>query len=374
MMNDMHLRLGEVLIDAGVLQPEQLEKALALQKKRQLRLGTILLQEDFVSEPQLIQALSRRLSIPWVNLWHIDIPDELLDLVPVSVAEEFFLIPIYIRTTGDGEKSLYVAMNDPTDDSALRFVAAAAGLSVKPMIAGPSDISAAIRAYYYGEEEIYSGLGPVSPRSSSIPPPPPIFTSNQPPPPTPQVMRQVSAPPPPPAPQQMENAKTVEVPKKVPPPTPQAADKEMDTELREKDVSELITDADEKANAAEPAADAPLAVALEDDDDKQRVQREVEKHMFGVGSDKKRRALSMTLLDGTTIDFGGGAKKKPSSNKLTKDEFLACLKAAADDPSMKDLLPSDRWEDYMSTLLEILFRKHLVFFDEFINELKKNKD
>ena len=152
-MAKARLRLGETLVEAGVLTQEALNQALAIQKKTQLRLGTILLQEGFVTESQLVQALSLKLSIPWVSLWRIDIPDDLLDLVPANVAEEFFLMPIYIRRTKSGDRALYVAMNDPTDDDALRFVSAMSGLIVKPMIAGPTDIASAIRTYYYDEEE-----------------------------------------------------------------------------------------------------------------------------------------------------------------------------------------------------------------------------
>jgi type IV pilus assembly protein PilB len=111
-MSESRLRLGDTLVEAGVITKEQLGRALELQKERQLRLGTILLQEGFVAESQLVQALSLKLSIPWVSLWRIDIEDEMLDMVPANVAEEFFLIPIYIRTTAEGERALYVAMRE----------------------------------------------------------------------------------------------------------------------------------------------------------------------------------------------------------------------------------------------------------------------
>jgi len=167
-MSQQRLRLGETLLDAGLITQESLNRALAIQKERQLRLGTILLQEGFISEPQLLQALSRNLSIPWVSLWRLDIPDDVLKLVPANVAEEFFLIPIYIRSEKSGRRALYVAMNDPSDEDAMRFVAASSGMDVKPMIAGPTDISAAIRYYYYGEEAP-AAPPPVTTRSS-VPP------------------------------------------------------------------------------------------------------------------------------------------------------------------------------------------------------------
>ncbi len=364
------LRLGEILVEANVLTPENLENALALQKKRQLRLGTILLQEDFVSEPQLVQALSRRLSIPWVSLWHIDIPDELLDLVPASVAEEFFLIPIYIRTTGSGEKALYVAMNDPTDDAALRFVSASSGMTVKPMIAGPSDISAAIRVYYYGEEELSEEPPFPGSSNSSIPPPPPQpgVRAQAAPPPAPPTAREGSlSPPPPPS--------MTAVPEQEPEEEIDTLDTQDLTSLPP-DVLEPLDEDDDEA-VEEPLESTPpeeALAALENvEDEKQRAQREVEKHMFGVGRNKKPGGISLTLLDGTMIAFGGAAQKKPSADSFTREDLIAGLRAAADNTPMDDFLPSDRWEHYTAALLEILFRKHLVFFDEFVEELKKQK-
>ncbi len=360
-MSDTHLRLGEVLIEAGVLNSESLKTVLALQKKRQLRLGTILLQEEFVTEPQLVQALSRRLSIPWVSLYHIDIPDELLDLVPASVAEEFFLIPIYIRTTGSGEKALYVAMNDPTDDSALRFVSASAGMTVKPMIAGPSDISAAIRFYYYGEEEPSEIPAPGISTYSSVPPAPPL------PPPSSSLPRDGSVPPPPPpaiTPNEDVRADAPSIPDEEP---EQLQTEDLVTIPPEEEPEPEVTD-------SIPVADDATVAALESEgNDKQRAQRDVEKHMFGVGGGKARGGIALTLLDGTTIAFGGAAQQNAPSDQFTKEDLIAGLRAAANGTPMEDFLPSDRWEDYMATLLEILFNKHLVFFDEFMEAIKKKK-
>jgi hypothetical protein len=353
------LRLGEILIEAGVLKPDQLQTALDLQKKRQLRLGTILLQEGFVSEPQLVQALSRRLSIPWVSLWHIDVADELLELVPASVAEEFFLIPIYIRATFTGERALYVAMNDPTDDSALRFVAATAGMPVKPMIAGPSDLAAAIRFYYYGEEEEEEVVespppapaaqqSPAAPKTASVPPPPPAQA------------RPSAAPPPPPADVGATGEEEVAV---------DAGTLSMSEETPSGSEEGAEEDGEE-GRVEDEASDPVQALEGNDDEEKQRAQREVEKHMFGVGP-KRAGGFSLTLLDGTTIGFGGAQKKKPGADSFEKEDLIAGLRAAAKGTPLEDFLPSDKWEDYMAALLEILFKKHLVFFEEYLAEIKK---
>jgi type IV pilus assembly protein PilB len=337
-MEEKRLRLGEILVDAGVLKKEQLDAALVLQKKRGIRLGQVLLQEGFISEPQLVQALSRRLSIPWVSLDHVDIADDLLELVPVNVAEEFFLIPVYVQSLDRKNRTLFVAMNDPTDDVALRFVSASAGMPVKPMVAGPSDISAAILTHYYGEEEA-DYAAPMIHSSSA---PPPVFFSGP------------SAPPDPDAPasgedgmSQFKHISEIEV---------------SDTEL-------MLSD--EFDPSGELREIEEMVETRHDDVVKQkRLQREVEKHMFGVGS--RRRGMSLTLLDGTRIEFGGASRKSDRPrDALSKEELVAGLRAAAAGTPMEGFLPAEKWEDYMAALLHILFKKNLIFFEEFIAELNR---
>src|SRR5690606_1238306 len=88
--------------------------------------------------------------IPWVNLYHIDFSRELLEKVPADIAEEFRLIPVYVRHVRRQGDTLYVAMDDPLNLDALQKVADASGLPVKPMVAAPTDIENAIRVYYLG--------------------------------------------------------------------------------------------------------------------------------------------------------------------------------------------------------------------------------
>jgi type IV pilus assembly protein PilB len=374
-MTETRLRLGETLVEAGVITAETLKRALELQKERQLRLGTILLQEGFVTESQLVQALSLKLSIPWVSLWRIDIPDELLDLVPVNVAEEFFLIPIYIRTTKGGERALYVAMNDPTDDNALRFVAAAAGMPVKPMIAGPSDLSSAIRFYYYGEEQAPPSVpppaSPVVPHpvassgeAGAAPPPPPSSTArsrpSKPPPPRP------SAPTGGPPEDEIEEIDGAELEDDQPGQIAQ----EGGSDTAEKPDGPAVVDRVAAADTAGEAQAADKVFA-----DKTSAQREAERRLFGVGRARPTTGFALTLLDGTQISFGHVKRQKASSlldpgAKLTQDDLLAGLRAAARGTDLDGFLPSDRWEAYTAALLGVLMRKHLVFFEEFSKELE----
>ncbi|NMC70460.1 MAG: hypothetical protein GYA57_10400 [Myxococcales bacterium] len=185
-MDAKRLRIGELLIEAGVLNHAQLRQALDLQKQQPRPLGVILVENRFVTEAQLIQALSRQLSIPWVSLWHVDVAPELLAIVTREEAERHHILPIYARTVRGERPALFVAMDDPTNQQALDFVREVAGMDVRPMIAAPTDLRQAIKALYSGEEE--------DEEEPEAPMPPPIMPRRSAPPPPPR------AAPPPPAP------------------------------------------------------------------------------------------------------------------------------------------------------------------------------
>ncbi|MRG91745.1 hypothetical protein [Polyangium spumosum] len=142
------LRLGQLLVDAGLLSQQDLDEVLALQKTDGRRLGTLLVERGHINETQLTQILSHQLSVPWVSLLHIEFSRQLLNLVPHHVAERFCVVPIYVRHVRGQGQTLYVAMDDPSNEEGLRACSEHSGLPVKAMIAPPSDIRDAIRVYY----------------------------------------------------------------------------------------------------------------------------------------------------------------------------------------------------------------------------------
>lgn len=151
------IRLGELLTDLGLISSDQLEQALSMQKQDKRRLGELLVLIGAIDEAKVTQVLSQQLSVPWVSLQHIDFSRQLLNLVSAETAQKYSVVPIYVRRGRNKAKTLYIAMQDPSDDVPLEEVAAYSGLPVRAMIAPPSDIRGAIRAYYLGlppEEEV----------------------------------------------------------------------------------------------------------------------------------------------------------------------------------------------------------------------------
>lgn len=141
-------RLGDLLRAASLVTDEQLARALEEQARGGTRLGEILVRHGVVTELQLIQVLSNQLSVAWVSLPHVDFTDELLMLVPVEVAEQHTLIPVHFRIGKQKEKILYVAMDDPTNVSAMEQVSRVTGMHVRPLIAPHSEIRRHIQACY----------------------------------------------------------------------------------------------------------------------------------------------------------------------------------------------------------------------------------
>src|SRR6478735_8595074 len=142
------VRLGDLLVEAQIVSRTQLEEILAAQKHDGRRIGTMLVEAGLVTETQVTQILSQQLSVPWVSLYHIDFSRQLLNLVPHELAEKYCLVPIFVRRVRSLGETLYVAMDDPSDEVAQREVGQWAGLPVRAMIAPPSDIRSAIRVYY----------------------------------------------------------------------------------------------------------------------------------------------------------------------------------------------------------------------------------
>lgn len=105
-------RLGELLVDAGLLSKEQLDNALAAQKQTGERLGKVLVNQEYLTEEQLVAALECQLGIPRVELSRTMIGPDVVSLVPAQLARRYLVMPISCK---DGRLRLAVAF--PGTDS-----------------------------------------------------------------------------------------------------------------------------------------------------------------------------------------------------------------------------------------------------------------
>ena len=91
-----YMRLGDLLISAGVITEEELEKGLELQKTSKERLGTVLIKNNIITENQLIEALQMQLGIEFVDLTKITIPTEMAQALPKNIAVQYQIVPVRI--------------------------------------------------------------------------------------------------------------------------------------------------------------------------------------------------------------------------------------------------------------------------------------
>ncbi len=136
-------RLGDLLIDAGLITKDQLDKVLQLQKTTGKKIGESLIDEGYVQEGQIIEVLEFQLGIPHLDLEKYRIHSEIPRLIGERLAKRHSLIPV----KKDGGK-LIVAMVDPLNIFAIDDVKIATGLEIIPAIATRKNIEDAITRYY----------------------------------------------------------------------------------------------------------------------------------------------------------------------------------------------------------------------------------
>ena len=141
-----HLRLGDLLISAGLITTEQLEHALRQQKITKNRLGEELIAEGVISEQQFIDTLCMQLGVDYVDLSETTPDPQMAELLPHNIAKKYNVTPV--RLHGN---TLYLAMSDPLNFMAQEEVKAATRKRVVPMIATADGIIHA-NASLYGNE------------------------------------------------------------------------------------------------------------------------------------------------------------------------------------------------------------------------------
>lgn len=137
------MRLGDSLIAEGLINEEQLQQALALQKKSGKRLGAVLVEMHLVTEQDIVQILSKQLRIPFIDLSNYLIDPVIAKLIPEHIAKRHMLIPI--NKVGN---KLTVAMVDPLNIIAIDDIQLMTGLMVKPVVATHTDINKALQDAY----------------------------------------------------------------------------------------------------------------------------------------------------------------------------------------------------------------------------------
>jgi hypothetical protein len=144
----MRIKIGDLLVKAGVITDLQLKAALAEQTQWGGKLGDILVRMEFLTEEVLVRALSKQTGIARSDLAG-EGDKTALSLVPAEVSEEFGLVPVTMKEEG---RVLVVAMSDPLNLEVTDHLRSLTGCRIEAQLAGASAIRNAISKWYRGEE------------------------------------------------------------------------------------------------------------------------------------------------------------------------------------------------------------------------------
>ena len=136
-------RIGEVLLDRGVIDQQELQKALAHQKQHGGLIGTALVQLNIATEEEIALALTAQYGFPYLPLDNYELDDGLMATIPEQVARQYCLIPI--DRIGN---ALTLAMADPSNVQAIEDVELSTKCVVQAFVSTPTDIYKAIDRYY----------------------------------------------------------------------------------------------------------------------------------------------------------------------------------------------------------------------------------
>jgi type IV pilus assembly protein PilB len=140
-------KLGETLVEAGLIDDLQLRSALADQKRWGNRLGKTLVKLGFVEEEPLMRQLSRLMGYPLAEIGGRDVDVEVLSLLPGDVAEKNRCLPLFLEDDG-AARYLYLGMEEPADLDTLDALQLRTGLEICPVLIGFRELDAGLRRFY----------------------------------------------------------------------------------------------------------------------------------------------------------------------------------------------------------------------------------
>ncbi|MFA6583767.1 MAG: ATPase, T2SS/T4P/T4SS family [Elusimicrobiaceae bacterium] len=162
-----HKRLGEILIEEGIINEEQVQKALRFQTQHNCLIGEALIKLTFATDEQVAQALSKQLGIPFASVSNkILAPEKGQDLektIPEKYAREHTLVPLFKE--GDG---MAVAMGDPTNMLILDNLRLMSNLDIIPFISTKAQILNVIDSFYQTSDLIEAAMVSSSPGEAGV--------------------------------------------------------------------------------------------------------------------------------------------------------------------------------------------------------------
>lgn len=134
-------QLGELLVEYGLIDSNQLKAALRRQAQVGGQIGSILVEMGFITTDDMLNFLSKQLGVPSANLFKLDVSPEILKLLPIEKIKTMKILPLSL--SGD---SITLAMVNPRDMMALRDIEFSIGRKVQPVVVPAWQMEAAIKS------------------------------------------------------------------------------------------------------------------------------------------------------------------------------------------------------------------------------------
>jgi type IV pilus assembly protein PilB len=141
-------RLGDVLLQDGLITRDQLKQALAEQKSGGHRLGYVLVKQGLVQEIEITRLLARQFRMPAVDLSRFEVDPKIIKLIPAEVAKKNCVLPL--KREG---RTLTIAMADPLDQGLLQDLKFITRFDLFPVIAGEYTLRALIEKHYESSDQ-----------------------------------------------------------------------------------------------------------------------------------------------------------------------------------------------------------------------------
>ena len=135
-------RIADALVEDGLLSAGQIEELLEQQKKEGARLIKLIVDKAYVSEQDLAVSMGRVLNVPPINLSRVNIPPEIVELLPREIAHNYKVVPVSRL-----ENKLFLAMADPLNVLAIDDVKRITKLEIAPLIASEKAIIDKLSAF-----------------------------------------------------------------------------------------------------------------------------------------------------------------------------------------------------------------------------------
>lgn len=160
--NQQRKRLGDILVEAGLITAEQLQDALAKQKTMGKRLGKVLVETGLTNEDSIATTLASQMNIPYLNLNETTVPPEVLTTIPEGIVRSHNLLPV--RLNGN---RLQISMADPLDVFIIDEINYQTGYELEIAISPESQVEAAIRHYYGTSDSLQNAVDNIAAERSA---------------------------------------------------------------------------------------------------------------------------------------------------------------------------------------------------------------